>query len=403
MTSDLKTIAVLSSTAAGGAGGAAHRFAEALNIDPELNADFIDLKRIGERLPVTTAPDESFSNFSISDTHYTVEHPGFVRGWLIEMLSRYDLINVHWANTLISLSELEVLSRIGRPLLLTLHDFNYFTGGCHYPSGCAGYADSCFACPQIDARRVSLGVPPETLRLKRAILSRPNVHVAAPSAYLVDRALTSGAIDPARAHCLRNAYLPVRSPKLELVGSQTRIVLIADSLTERRKNVATAIDALQALAAMKTEATFAIDVVGASIEGFEQRLASVGLPVERHGHLTSHKAIADVFARADLLLTCSLDDNWPNILVEGGAYGCAPVVGPGHGCAEFIKTYGLGVVSNGYLPENFADALVRAARLTTSEVRRRAVAEIRDDHRPSQVAQRLRAIWTTMTEARVAA
>ena len=408
---DLKSIAILSTSAKGGAGAAARRFSEALRLDKSLQVDFIDMDRLGERLPSDVAPDQSFSNHQISDTHYTVEHPGYVRGWFVSMLQQYDLVNVHWAATLIGLSELDELSRTGQPILFTLHDFHYLTGGCHYPSGCAGVISGCRACPQIDTRRCSLSLPPENLAIKERILSRPNVHIAAPSNYLADRAVASGLTPATRAHCLRNPYQPVTT----LEGNRKRndktirIVLIADSFAERRKNMETALGALEHLADMNAPAKFAIDVIGDQVAGFAERIDALRLPVSRHGHLTSHDAIAGIFAGADMIVSCSFEDNWPNILVEGGAYGCAPIVGPGHGCEEFVKTYRFGMVADDYSPQSFADAIVQEAMKgaktfvqhpaqDAEEQHNRATARIREDHHPELATQRLRDIWDKICE-----
>jgi glycosyltransferase involved in cell wall biosynthesis len=97
-------------------------------------------------------------------------------------------------------------------------------------------------------------------------------------------------------------------------------------------------------------------------------------------------------SECDIVLTCSNEDNWPNILVEAGSYGCVPVVGPGHGCEEFVRAYGFGEVAKDYSVEAFGAALLAALSSTNDETRQPAVKTIRQDHSPEIVASRFGAI-----------
>jgi glycosyltransferase involved in cell wall biosynthesis len=389
--SPARAVAVLSSASGGGAGIAAHRLTQALAGRPGIAADFIDIAALGEALPQDAAPQQSFSARTLSDTHFTLEYPGFQRGWLLEMLAGYDLVNVHWASYLIGLAELHALARMGRPMLFWLHDFHYITGGCHYPAGCTGYLGDCRACPQLDTARARPVTVARNLAVKREIFAFPDVHLAAPSRFLRDRAVAAGIVPAARAHVLRNAYqplLPPPGPRAPARQARTpRVLLIADSLDEGRKNMAGAIAALARAAAAER---LVVDIVGRATDELRRELAAAGLAHLLHGRITDHAALSAILAEADLLFSASREDNWPNILVEAGSYGVMPVVGPGHGCAEFVRHYGFGQIAPDYAAESFAAALSAAlAELrgpAAPAARARAAAQIRADHAPAEVA-----------------
>ena len=38
------------------------------------------------------------------------------------------------------------------PVVLTLHDVNHFTGGCHYAGSCRKFSMKCGACPQLGSQ-----------------------------------------------------------------------------------------------------------------------------------------------------------------------------------------------------------------------------------------------------------
>ncbi|MBK0329303.1 glycosyltransferase [Rhodobacteraceae bacterium F11138] len=387
-------IAVLSNAGGGGGGLAAHRMATALNTQPGVQADFLTRDELGGILPPEVAPPRSMSNRRMTSTHFTVEYPGYRRDWLVDLLAKYDVVNVHWASYLLGLAELDALARRGTAMLFMLHDFHYMTGGCHYPAECDRLTLDCHGCPQVDSALCDAHFVPINLRVKRTIFARPNVHLAAPSNFLRDRAVLSGLIPGPRAHVLRNPYAPLPDPPASApADGLTRILLVADSLLEQRKAMPLALESLALLQRRIDTGTVShrvrIDVVGKADPALQDRLQTSGLDHVLHGRITDHARLVQLFADNDILLTCSYEDNWPNILVEACSYGCVPVVGPGHGCQEFVTTYGIGAVAPSYAATAFADTLLAtAARLAEGDgPDPDTQARIRADHRSEHVAQ----------------
>ena len=316
-----------------------------------------------------------------------------MRGWLVDMLAGYDLVMVHWASYLVSTAELLALAARGTRVLMHLHDFYYITGGCHYPAGCTGLNTGCADCPQVDRSRADPAEIARARRLKGALFARENVHFSAPSRFLRDSAVAAGIVPAARAHLLRNPYVPLTEADPDRPPSN-RLLLIADSLTEGRKNMPFALDVLAALA--RTALRFHVDVVGAAPPGMVARLEATGVPHLFHGRITDHARLSGIARGSDVLLTASREDNWPNVLVEAGVHGVQPVVGPGHGCAEFVQTYGFGRVARDYSLPGFLTALTGAFNSYRAEDRRRAAEAIRRDHDPDRVVAQLETLVADM-------
>jgi glycosyltransferase involved in cell wall biosynthesis len=222
------------------------------------------------------------------------------------------------------------------------------------------------------------------------------VHLTAPSRFLRDRAVAAGIVPPGRAHVLRNAYAPLAGTAPRPASG--RILLIADSLAEGRKRMALALEVLAAVAQALPPGRICVDIVGAAPAALRARLAAQGVPHVLHGRIADHARLTGILAQADVVLSCSDEDNWPNVLVEAGSYGALPVVGPGHGCAEFVATYGFGEVAAGYGVEDFARALQRAlARAEADpEARHAAALRVRADHAPERVAAGFAALHAAM-------
>ena len=87
-----RAIAILSSASGGGAGIAAKRLCDGLNSTGKYQANFVDVNLVGESISPTVCLPGNLSNHKHTNTHFTAEHQGFVRGWLIDLLSKFELI-----------------------------------------------------------------------------------------------------------------------------------------------------------------------------------------------------------------------------------------------------------------------------------------------------------------------
>jgi hypothetical protein len=349
-------IAILSSASAGGAGIAAYRIYQAFSAVTDHEVDFFDINSFGESVDQMISPQISATNKKITNTHFTIDYANDVRQWVIDLLSDYDVINVQWASYLVSLSEINELAKVGKKIVFTLHDFYYITGGCHYPAGCLGFLKNCVGCPQLDEKISTQQTVINTNKLKRDIFSYPNVHLSAPSAFIVDNAIKSGIVPPERAHVLRNTYQPISKFEPKQTTKSKSILLIADSFDEQRKGLALAVDSLKMAAKTFKErnTNVTLHLVGGLDNEVIKRLDGSGIKIITHGHIKEHEKLVEIFKNCEFILSCSYEDNWPNILVESGSYGCIPIVGKWHGCEEFVNLFCFGFVADNYSPVEFS-------------------------------------------------
>jgi len=361
-------IAVLSSASAGGAGIAAFRIYQALQASDH-EVDFIDIRALGEAVCQEVSPQISATNRKITNTHFTVDHATDTRDWLVDMLSEYEVINVQWASYLVSLSEILALARLNKKIVFTMHDFYYITGGCHYPAGCNGFLVDCAGCPQVSEKILSQRGVINAQELKREIFSHPNVILSAPSNFIVANAIKAGIVPTERARVIRNVYSPSSEFKPQLKSPEKSILLIADSFDEQRKGLALAVDSLKLAAKILdlNKEAITLHLVGGLDAEVVKRLDGTGIQVITHGHISDHDKLVDIFQKSHFILSCSYEDNWPNILVEAGCYGCIPIVGRWHGCEEFVLEYNKGYISDDYTPEAFSEVLSNALSNSISD------------------------------------
>lgn len=356
MNSKIK-VAILSSASGGGAGIAAKRLSDALNQDDKYSADFIDIAATCEALPNTVTLTENTSNRVYTDTHFTAENTGFIRGWIVSLLCDYDVINVHWASYLVTTSELIAVAKKGKKILITMHDFYYSTGGCHYQAGCKGQLFSCIGCPQVDTRYFPYTSVMAAFKEKAELLNYANVHISAPSQYLIDKVVSTGIKDAQSAHVIRNIYQPEEAVFSDKQAVKSHVLLIADSLLERRKGMALALEALS-LATANFDGDLIVHLVGYADDQLRKLCSEYKINAVFYGRITEHTKLVKLYQNVGVLVTCSYEDNWPNILVEAGAYGVVPVVGSSHGCEEFCKLFNIGRLAQSYTPEAFSKAII---------------------------------------------
>jgi hypothetical protein len=386
----MQSVAILSSASAGGAGLAARRLADALARTGRMHASFLDRELLNARPSDDAIFPGSATNRRYTNTHFTLDFQGLRRSFFTEFLRGFDLVNVHWAQNFVTLAELISLAEAGQPLLVTLHDYHYITGGCHYPAGCTGFRYGCVGCPQVaDPERNSRHVM-ASWRAKRRLFSHNNVHLSAPSQFLVTEAVSSGLVSEERTHVLRNAYTPRTAPTERSADGAFNIAIIVDSVKETRKGFALALASLQLASSHLCTAgapDIHVHVVGQPDEDTRAQINATTLICQVHGRIEGQREIETVLNRCHFLLSTSFEDNWPNVLVEGACMGVIPIVGVGHGCAEFSSLYGIPFVASNYTSAAFAKVIVRAIKTYSPVTARELSTRAREDHHPDKVSK----------------
>lgn len=73
----------------------------------------------------------------------------FSRGGISELVRNADVIHLHWIAKWLDFGSLFDSIPRGTPVVLSLHDASFFSGGCHQPDSCRGFENICGSCPKI--------------------------------------------------------------------------------------------------------------------------------------------------------------------------------------------------------------------------------------------------------------
>jgi glycosyltransferase involved in cell wall biosynthesis len=151
----------------------------------ELNRNFIQRTAgVMSRILSDRLINQSF--FSI------ISAPGVSTKWLIEKVRReHAVLHIHnWFN-LLTLRQFKKIISSGIPVVITLHDQRFMTGGCHTTLDCTNFHRGCYACPRIP-QPLSLKIRHNNAFFYRIFKEQKlNLHVIAPSKFMQTQAKKS--------------------------------------------------------------------------------------------------------------------------------------------------------------------------------------------------------------------
>ena len=306
-----------------------------------------------------------------SNSMFVLPYPGLDLTSL-PPIRRSAVINLHWVSFIFSPTTLARLKTLNKPIVWTLHDQNPMTGGCHYGAGCREFEFSCASCPQLIGG--GYGLTSSILAEKFEALRGLNLTVVSPSKWLADCARKSKMFRdfPVREipYSLDlEIYNPERRSlareKLAIEDGTVCFLFGAYGLGERRKGFGILLAALQRCLA---EPDFREDCEGGKIRFLAMGkpnnpdLDKFGISYTALGYLEDEREIAAVYSAADVLLLPSIEDNYPNMMVEALACG-VPIVGFAiGGLRDLVGERGLGLLVPNIDSRALAAAICRIYR-----------------------------------------
>jgi glycosyltransferase involved in cell wall biosynthesis len=214
------------------------------------------------------------------------------------------------------------------PVVRTLHDESFFTGGCHGTEGCTKYTERCGACPKLGSRNANDLSRQIWLRKRKALEGVPpnRLHVVAPSRWLAHEAMRSGLLRGVPVSVIpfgidTEIFRPQdKSVVRQILGiphDAEVILFAADGLDRPVKRFAMLAEAVNGLRRGKL---FLVSLGGGRAE------AEVRIPHLSLGFVGNERLLSLVYNAADLLAIPSLRENFPLVALEAMACG-TPVVG----------------------------------------------------------------------------
>lgn len=261
----------------------------------------------------------------------------------IRVLKEADIIHLHWINDcFLSLKALNQIVRLNKPIVITLHDSWFLTGGCHVLNGCQEFSRECRNCPQLKRNKI---LTVRSLRKKKRIFTQADLVLAAPSRWTKGNANKSAIFKAKQCFIIGNTLdfsifhlmSNLREKQEEKKERRIRILFGAiNSTTTPYKGFDYLLKMLVLLKESRPELAESIElnIFGAQSGDCEE------MQLYRHkfwGFIKEEEELARLYNLCDIYLVPSLEDSFNQTVLESCACGTPVVSFQTGGICDIIK------------------------------------------------------------------
>ncbi len=270
--------------------------------------------------------DTDFSHPNL--TIFTLNVPTLLNRRLAGCVEGADVINLHWTARFLSVENVAFLTRLGKPVVITVRDMFPLTGGCHFFHGCDRWTGDCSGCPQLVDNFDDF--PAKILAAKRKHFDFGNLTLVALSKHSEQIIRRAPHFQDCRIEVIANSietevFRPLgRSASREILGlpQDRKIIAYVPSYSSEVKGYLEAVESLKILESIAPELNPLILLLGCETP------ATGEIHFEKHvlDYIYENETLARAYCSADVVIVPSLEETFSNTTAEAISCG-VPVVG----------------------------------------------------------------------------
>jgi len=272
---------------------------------------------------------------------------------------KIDALHIHWGGY--SFLPLQALTDLPIKIIITAHDYNYFTGGCHVPMSCDHMLNDCKSCPLVKRKGLGELLVIYLKRKRKRVLFRikNNIKVVAPSNYtaglilrshpFLDVVVIPNPLDAIYTHETVSERLEFYEAAFKKRGGryQLLVVGVVDS-TRDNKGYNTLVKSISTLSDMRQD--FDLIEVAGTATGYSSGRS------ECIKSLTSTE-LAKIYSSADLCLVPSRYETFSQVTLESISVGTPVVAFDLSGPVDIIEQDKTGSLVESFNENKFSKAV----------------------------------------------
>ncbi len=247
------------------------------------------------------------------------------------LVKEADIINLRWIARMVNHREF-FFNIHNKHIVWRLSDSNPFTGGCHIRQKCTKYQTGCGACPQLGSNDPN-DLSRRIFKRKEKAYKGHNIHVVTPSKWLRDCAKKSLLFKNFEISVIPNGapttVFTTRDKRfsrdlLNLPQNKT-LILFGASYKSKNKGFRYLMQSLKLLKERIDTSKIALVIFGPQ---YSQDTLSedMGFSIYSLGYIHDELLLSCVYSAVDVFVIPSLEENFPNTVLESFACG-TPVIG----------------------------------------------------------------------------
>ena len=234
------------------------------------------------------------------------------------------------------------LNKKGYPVVLTLHDERFFTGGCHYAFECQKFKTGCKACPELPPVINQFTGRNVGLALNLLVEANSQLVFIAPSKWLKDEALSSLLLKNKRVVFIPNTLGILKKPEnsVKKLSSETPTVLKIGIASMDRSTYIKGGDISSEIEARISASNLTIEIIYLSQIKDQENSKN------------------EFWDKIDYLLVASRAENSPNVIHEAKHFGIPVIASDIGGISELLyKDYDIAIDESDINPDKILEII----------------------------------------------
>ena len=233
-----------------------------------------------------------------------------------------DIIFLHWVNSFLSYKSVRELKKLGKPIVIVMHDMWLMTGGCHYDNYCGGFGRECYYCP-CATNKINERLAHDSFTRKKEMLKYLSPYIVSPSEWLMNMSQESEITSPYKKFTINNPVdIQIFKPYSEKdniiirqrYGIEIKDHIIMFSAFNATHNMNKGFGYLKEALEKIEEDNYSLLICGDKEEG---NVTSIGrVKVRYAGFVRDRELLAKVYSAADVVAAPSKQENYSGVVLE---------------------------------------------------------------------------------------